>query len=55
MATCEKCHRAFHIFCLRPALDDVPDDDWLCPVCSVSFHPNLLMNVGLCLGVNVIG
>ncbi|CAB3991577.1 tyrosine- kinase BAZ1B-like, partial [Paramuricea clavata] len=33
MAVCDKCRKGFHIGCLRPALDDVPDEDWLCPVC----------------------
>ena len=34
LAACEKCRKGFHIFCLRPVLDDVPYEEWLCPGCS---------------------
>ena len=28
------CERAYHTKCLRPALDAVPEGDWLCPACA---------------------
>ncbi len=27
------CERAYHTKCLKPALEAVPEGDWLCPVC----------------------
>jgi len=30
------CERAFHTKCLRPALDAVPEGEWLCPTCARS-------------------
>ncbi|XP_023663028.1 tyrosine-protein kinase BAZ1B-like isoform X2 [Paramormyrops kingsleyae] len=31
---CDKCKKAFHLFCLRPALYSIPDRDWLCLGCQ---------------------
>lgn len=31
---CETCPAAYHIYCLRPPLMRIPDDDWYCPDCS---------------------
>eukprot|EP00966_Prymnesium_polylepis_P269569 6227156-Prymnesium_polylepis.1 len=28
------CDRAYHTRCLQPPLSEVPEGDWLCPVCS---------------------
>jgi len=25
---CDECNQAFHLWCLDPKLDSVPDDDW---------------------------
>lgn len=30
---CEDCPAAFHIYCLIPVLDGVPDGDWFCDAC----------------------
>lgn len=30
---CEHCPVAFHIYCLVPALERVPDGDWVCDTC----------------------
>ncbi len=30
---CDKCDKGFHMFCLSPALEDVPDGEWVCPLC----------------------
>ena len=30
---CDKCDREFHMFCLRPKLTEVPEGEWLCPLC----------------------
>ncbi|KAK1158364.1 tyrosine-protein kinase BAZ1B-like isoform X1 [Acipenser oxyrinchus oxyrinchus] len=31
---CDDCNKAFHLFCLRPALYSIPDGEWLCPSCQ---------------------
>lgn len=33
MLVCD-CKKGFHIYCLKPPLEKVPDDDWLCPRCT---------------------
>ncbi|NXQ26810.1 UHRF1 ligase, partial [Alaudala cheleensis] len=30
---CDECDMAFHIYCLKPALSRIPDEDWYCPEC----------------------
>ncbi|CAC5416852.1 unnamed protein product [Mytilus coruscus] len=31
---CDECNQPFHMFCLRPALLEVPEEDWFCPACA---------------------
>nr|A8DZJ1.2 RecName: Full=Tyrosine-protein kinase BAZ1B; AltName: Full=Bromodomain adjacent to zinc finger domain protein 1B; AltName: Full=Williams syndrome transcription factor homolog [Xenopus laevis] len=31
---CDECNKAFHLFCLRPVLFNIPDGEWLCPACQ---------------------
>uniref|UniRef100_A0A9J8B8X3 Tyrosine-protein kinase BAZ1B n=1 Tax=Cyprinus carpio carpio TaxID=630221 RepID=A0A9J8B8X3_CYPCA len=31
---CDECNKAFHLFCLRPALYRIPAGEWLCPACQ---------------------
>ncbi|XP_061590078.1 E3 ubiquitin-protein ligase UHRF2-like [Cololabis saira] len=32
---CDECNMAFHIYCLNPPLNTIPDDeDWYCPTCK---------------------
>lgn len=31
---CEKCENAYHLRCLTPKLDEVPDGEWFCPECE---------------------
>ena len=33
MLVCD-CKRGYHIYCLTPALEAVPEGDWSCPVCT---------------------
>ena len=33
MLVCD-CKKGFHIYCLNPPLEKVPDGDWLCPKCA---------------------
>ena len=33
MLVCD-CKKGFHIYCLSPALDAVPEGDWKCPKCA---------------------
>jgi len=35
MLLCDRCNDAFHMKCLNPPLDEVPDGDWFCPNCIV--------------------
>lgn len=32
---CESCPAVFHLHCLKPPLEEVPQGDWLCPLCTV--------------------
>ncbi|KAK3277117.1 hypothetical protein CYMTET_14855 [Cymbomonas tetramitiformis] len=34
MLLCDTCNRGYHLWCLTPALDGVPEGEWLCPMCS---------------------
>ena len=34
MLECEHCLRGYHMGCLAPPLDVVPEGQWLCPACS---------------------
>ncbi|XP_055899439.1 tyrosine-protein kinase BAZ1B-like [Biomphalaria glabrata] len=31
---CDECNQAFHMYCLRPALNKLPSGDWFCPACK---------------------
>jgi len=33
---CDECNRAYHPYCLRPALIDFPVSNWKCPACAPS-------------------
>eukprot|EP00854_Cymbomonas_tetramitiformis_P018689 gene18689-biopygen19280 len=33
MLLCDRCNRGYHIWCLEPALDGIPEGDWQCPKC----------------------
>jgi hypothetical protein len=33
MLLCDGCDRGYHLHCLRPALEEVPDGEWHCPAC----------------------
>ena len=32
---CELCPAVFHLHCLKPPLEEVPQGDWLCPLCKI--------------------
>uniref|UniRef100_A0A670ZLN2 PHD-type domain-containing protein n=1 Tax=Pseudonaja textilis TaxID=8673 RepID=A0A670ZLN2_PSETE len=32
---CDSCPRAYHLVCLDPELDKIPNGEWLCPRCTV--------------------
>ena len=32
---CESCPAVFHLHCLKPPLEEVPQGDWLCPLCKI--------------------
>lgn len=31
---CEECEFSTHMYCLDPPLEEIPDDDWYCPLCK---------------------
>ena len=36
---CEKCDNGYHLKCLTPPLDKVPQDEWFCPTCVENAPP----------------
>ena len=36
---CDGCDNGFHIFCLKPALKKIPDDEWFCERCKAALEP----------------
>lgn len=42
MLLCDSCNKAFHMYCLRPRILEVPAGDWFCYSCAV------------CAGIRVI-
>lgn len=36
MLVCETCESEWHLYCLKPALKAIPEEDWFCPTCTVS-------------------
>ncbi|OON21582.1 PHD-finger [Opisthorchis viverrini] len=31
---CDSCDRGFHMTCLEPAVSELPEGSWICPICS---------------------
>jgi len=31
---CDRCDKGWHLFCVSPPLDNVPDGEWVCPTCN---------------------
>jgi len=52
MVICEQCNGPFHGTCLEPPMYEVPDEDWICPVCHVHMvegvADSLSTNPGAC-------
>ncbi|KAG1687147.1 Nucleosome-remodeling factor subunit BPTF [Nymphon striatum] len=38
---CETCSAVFHLDCLVPPMNDVPDDDWQCVICKAHQVPGV--------------
>lgn len=34
---CDTCTSSYHIHCLNPPLPEIPNGEWLCPRCTVSY------------------
>ncbi|KHJ95791.1 CHDCT2 domain protein [Oesophagostomum dentatum] len=32
---CDNCPSSFHAYCLNPPLTELPEDEWLCPRCTI--------------------
>lgn len=30
---CDRCDKGWHMFCLAPAVEKVPEGEWVCPSC----------------------
>ncbi|CAI2348343.1 unnamed protein product [Caenorhabditis sp. 36 PRJEB53466] len=37
---CDDCDRGYHLYCLRPALEKAPDDEYSCRLCQTEFGAN---------------
>ena len=33
---CDRCPKTFHVYCLNPPMNDIPDGEWGCAWCTVS-------------------
>jgi hypothetical protein len=31
---CDSCHNGFHMYCVRPVMVNIPQEDWFCSACS---------------------
>ena len=40
MLLCDRCDRGFHLECLTPPLDSVPDEEWFCRDCFIDHTDN---------------
>ncbi|VEN39205.1 unnamed protein product [Callosobruchus maculatus] len=38
MLLCDGCDQGFHMYCLEPPLDSVPEGAWYCPGCQSGIH-----------------
>jgi histone-lysine N-methyltransferase MLL3 len=49
LLSCDTCDKAYHIFCIRPALSSIPKHSWKCKVCISFFvlEPLFLLIVRL--------
>lgn len=43
---CDRCDKGFHLFCLSPPLECVPEGDWVCPLCSQQDNDNIFFRSG---------
>ncbi|CAB3402928.1 unnamed protein product [Caenorhabditis bovis] len=34
---CDDCDRGYHLYCLKPALEKAPDDEYSCRLCQIEF------------------
>jgi origin recognition complex subunit 1 len=39
MLECDSCLGGFHLTCLSPPLESVPEGDWICPYCEKGESP----------------
>lgn len=35
---CDSCPSSYHIHCLNPPLPEIPNGEWICPRCTVSYN-----------------
>jgi hypothetical protein len=34
LIVCDRCNKAYHLYCLAPPLTDIPEGDWFCSECT---------------------
>ncbi|KAG8184485.1 hypothetical protein JTE90_002332 [Oedothorax gibbosus] len=44
---CDECDLAYHLWCLKPPLESLPEDDWYCPECKTDTSE--VVGAGECL------
>jgi [histone H3]-trimethyl-L-lysine4 demethylase len=44
---CDRCDKGYHLFCLSPPLDDVPEGEWICPECVQQSSENIFFRSGV--------
>lgn len=54
MLLCDRCDAEYHLQCLDPVLDEVPEGEWLCPDCVEKKNPELLEIETFCTRLNVL-
>ena len=33
MLLCDGCDKGYHIYCVQPPIETIPEGDWFCPAC----------------------
>lgn len=46
---CDSCPSSYHIHCLNPPLPEIPNGEWICPRCTVSYSVQYIMFEVMCM------
>ena len=36
MLLCDGCDKGYHIYCVQPPIETIPEGDWFCPACGAA-------------------